>query len=730
MFNISTKIFQLKIKGRLTLGFVAIIALLVLAVGITTLKVNQIGDGMSRIVDVRVPTANASSSMVNNINASLASLRGWMLTGNPKFKQERGLVWQNISKTTAKMDQLSANWTNPANLEKWADFKNILAEFKTAQQATEIIAHSADEYPATKILIERAAPKAAIMVAEITAMIDEEQTLEATVERKSLLGVMADVRGTMGLSIANIRAFLLTGDTKFETHFEQLWAKNTRRYADLSNLTGLMTSNQKSSFKNLSTARDVFTKLPIKMFQIRKSNKANMANFTLVSQAAPKAGRLLNILTGIKNNVGIRTGGMVDNQRQLLNTDAAGLLSEISTLKMIEYIILAIGILIAFFIVTVTARSIVNPITEMSLAMKALAADDVSINIPCLNRIDEMGDMAKAVQVFKDNKIRVNQMSIEQDRLRQAAEDEAEAKRQREADRAVIENKRSAKRDERSQSIDNMTKEFDSDVENILNEVTTALASMQNTAQNLAENAENSSRQAGIVAAASEQASNNVQTVAAATEELSSSISEINNRVTRSEQIAASAVVEAEKTNEKITKLDISAGKVNEVVSLISDIAEQTNLLALNATIEAARAGDAGKGFAVVASEVKNLASQTAKATEDITSHIVAMQKDTSEAVEAVNGISKTIDSISETTASIASAVEEQGAATTEISRNIQEATVGNKEVSTHIADVSKAVQETSQISGLTLSVTNDVMKKSESLTQRVEHFLTKIREA
>ncbi len=730
MFGIGSRLSQLKIKGRLTLGFVAIISLLVLAVGITALKVNQIGDGMSRMVDIRVPTANASSSMVNNINASLASLRGWMLTGNPIFKEERDLVWQDIGKTTSKMDQLSEHWTNPANLEKWADFKNILAEFKIAQQATEVIAHSADEYPATKILIDQAAPKAAIMAKEITALIDEEQTLEATIERKNLLGVMADVRGTIGLSIANIRAFMLTGDTKFETNFERLWAKNTRRYADLSNLTDLMTTSQKSSFKKLGSARDVFTKLPSKMFEIRKSNKANMANFTLVTQAAPKAGKLLNILTGIKNEVGIRTGGMVENQRQLLNVDAAGLLGEISTLKLIEYIILALGIVVAFFVVSITARSIVGPVREMSLAMETLAADDVSIDIPGLDRFDEMGDMAKAVQVFKDNKIHANQMAIEQDNLRQAAEEETNAKRQREADRAAVEAERGAKREQRSQSIDNMTKEFDNDVEKILNEVTTALASMKETAQNLAENAENSSRQAGVVAAASEQASNNVQTVAAATEELSSSISEINNRVSRSEKIASSAVVEAERTNEKITKLDTSAGKVNEVVSLISDIAEQTNLLALNATIEAARAGDAGKGFAVVASEVKNLASQTAKATEDITNHIAAMQKDTSEAVDAVNGISRTIDSINETTASISSAVEEQGMATTEISRNIQEATVGNKEVSTHIADVSKAVQETSQISGLTLSVTNDVMKKSELLTQRVEHFLTKIRTA
>lgn len=213
---------KLKIGSRLILGFCATALILAITVGVTLFEINNIGNISHRIVELRTPTATASQALVNNINASLAALRGYMLVGAESFKIERAAVWKDITKVSTQMDGFSKHWTNPKNVEAWNEMKQTLAEFKTAQALVEKTAKSPDEQPAVKILITEAAPKAAIVVKSITDMIDEEQTLESSPERKSLLGMMADVRGTMGLSIANIRAYLLTAERKFTENFSKL----------------------------------------------------------------------------------------------------------------------------------------------------------------------------------------------------------------------------------------------------------------------------------------------------------------------------------------------------------------------------------------------------------------------------------------------------------------------------------------------------------------------------
>ncbi len=263
---------------------------------------------------------------------------------------------------------------------------------------------------------------------------------------------------------------------------------------------------------------------------------------------------------------------------------------------------------------------------------------------------------------------------------------------------------------------------------NNVTEVTSIVASasteMQNTAQSLSATAEQTSQKAAAVAAAAEQASTNVQTVASAAEELSSSIEEVGRQVSESSNIAQSAATEAEQTNESVEELAVAAEKIGLVVDLISDIAAQTNLLALNATIEAARAGDAGKGFAVVANEVKSLASQTAKATGDISAQISAIQSATGNAVTAIRGIGKTISQVNEIATAIASAVEEQGAATQEIARNVQEAATGTQEVTANIAEVQKAATETGESSSQVLEAAAELSKQAEALQTEIDAFM------
>ncbi|MDX9861929.1 MAG: methyl-accepting chemotaxis protein [Rhodospirillales bacterium] len=362
---------------------------------------------------------------------------------------------------------------------------------------------------------------------------------------------------------------------------------------------------------------------------------------------------------------------------------------------------LVLGILAAWLIGTGISR----PIQAMTGAMTRLAGKDMEVDIPATDHKDEVGDMAKAVQVFKDN-------MIEADRL---------AEEQRKAQEAQI---------ARAKRVEDLCKAFDATSTEAVRSVASAATELESASEAMSATAEQTTRQSSAVAAASEQASANVQTVASAAEELTNSISEISRQVSQASQIASGAVRQAEETNVKVQGLAQAAQKIGEVVALITDIAEQTNLLALNATIEAARAGDAGKGFAVVASEVKNLANQTAKATDEIGAQIAGVQTSTQEAVAAIEAIVKTITEIDSISASIASAVEQQGAATQEIARNVEQAASGTQEVTSNISGVSQAANDTGSAATQIQGASAELSRQSENLRNEVEKFLTNVRAA
>jgi methyl-accepting chemotaxis protein len=350
-------------------------------------------------------------------------------------------------------------------------------------------------------------------------------------------------------------------------------------------------------------------------------------------------------------------------------------------------------------------RAISGSIGAMTGAMSRLAERDLAVEIPAQGQHNEIGEMAAAVQVFKDNMIKADELAAAQQR-----EQEAQQKR--------------------TEAIETRAAEFENVASAAIKSVASAATEMESTAQSMSATAEETSRQSTAVAAASEEASTNVQTVASAAEELSSSISEISRQVAQSSEIAGKAVRDAERTNDKVQGLAEAANKIGEVVALITDIADQTNLLALNATIEAARAGDAGKGFAVVASEVKNLANQTAKATEEIGAQIGDIQTATQDAVGAIGGISKTIGEIDEIAAAIAAAVEEQSAATQEIARNVEQAAAGTQEVSSNIAGVTQAASETGQASGQVQEAAIELSSQSASLQKEIDTFIASVKAA
>jgi methyl-accepting chemotaxis protein len=351
-------------------------------------------------------------------------------------------------------------------------------------------------------------------------------------------------------------------------------------------------------------------------------------------------------------------------------------------------------------------RATIRPLTDLSSVMHRVADGILNCTVPFIERTDQIGQMARAVEVFRNGMTETERLRTEQEEAKLRAAKEQKAALHRMADG------------------------FESNVGQLVGRLSSSSTELEATAQSMTGAANQGNRQAAAVASGAEEASTGLQTVASAAEELTASIGEISRQVAQSSKISGKAVEDTKRTDAIVHALAEGAEKIGTVVGLITNIASQTNLLALNATIEAARAGDAGKGFAVVASEVKSLANQTARATEEIDAQITQIQAATKEAVEAIQSISGTIEEVSVIATTIASAVEEQGAATSEIARNVQQTTEAAQEVTVGISGVSQAARETGAAASLVLTAATDLSKQAERLSSEVSTFLAGVRAA
>lgn len=694
-----------RIRTWLLVGFSSVSALLVLVIAVNLWQVRSNANITQRMVDERLPMTTAGNALVANVQGSLTALRDWMLTGNETFKHDRADVWTQIGANVQQIDTLAASWTDQRDVADWAQIKDLLSGFATAQGKAEELANSVDEQPALKMLNEQGEKLISTILKSVSGMMNEEFAQPATEERKELLIALSDLRNAFSLAQASLRAMVMTGNEQFQKEFDKNWKVTASRLKTLEKMNALFTVGQKSAYKSLVVTHEKFSSLPAQMIEIRKSPSWNLAQEQLNGTVTPQANQILDLLSGTRGDDGVRRGGLADRQAMLLASDGASAIGAAANLQLVMIVLLLVGLGagfgIAFWVIRVTSR----PIGRMTGVMGELSRGNLEVVIPDTDLKNEIGAMAQAVSVFKDGMIQARDLGAK----------EAASQARREA---------------RAKKINTLTEDFESAVREVLETVANAAQRMQGTANSMTETASDTSARAGAVATASAEATSNVQTVASATEELNASVAEISRQVTECSRIASEAANQAGATNQLVEGLYAAADKIGAVVQLINDIAGQTNLLALNATIEAARAGDAGKGFAVVASEVKNLATQTGSATDEIAGQISAVQSATSEAVTAIRTIAGTVSRINEIVGSIASAVVEQGAATQEIARNVQEAADGTNQVNANISGVNQAADMTGVAAQQVLSAAKELTDKSDELRQHVQHFLAGVKSA
>jgi methyl-accepting chemotaxis protein len=422
-----------------------------------------------------------------------------------------------------------------------------------------------------------------------------------------------------------------------------------------------------------------------------EGGKYGVTSTQFVETTTPQLGSLL----GVMYAAGKASESYTEGVR------SAALTSLISALAMI-----GLALTVAVGVGLIVIWRVTGPLRDMADVVHRLASGDTAVTVPGAGRGDEVGAIARSIEVFRGNLIETEKLKAEQESMKT----HSEAERRRE--------------------IREMADRFDANVGRIVEDVASAATGLRTTAEAMTASCDETSQRSTSVASSATLATQSVQTVAAATEELSASIKDISQQVSRVSGMITDAVSQAGQSNEKVQGLTAAAQKIGDVVKIIADIASQTNLLALNATIEAARAGDAGRGFAVVASEVKALADQTAKATDEIAGQVKAIQEATMSSAQSIQGIAQTIGAVSDTATAIAAAVEQQGAATLEIARNAQEATRGTQEVSSSIASIDTNSRKAGSDASGVLASANQLSENGSVLRQQVETFLREVRAA
>ncbi len=687
---------QGSIGFRILAGYGLMGLVLAGAVFATLWQVGRAQSLVSQVVDLRSPTAQSSLQLMNAMNESLSALKDWVIQGNETFKAQRRAAWaEGIEPTMARLKALSAGWTEMEDVERLERVSGALAVFGQTQERIEAIAQTLANTPATELLVTTGAPIVESLGDAISRIIAIEGRLEASARRKALLGMMADVRGSIGLGVANIRAYLITGDPEFQDRFREKWAEGEASFRELSDSLDLLTPEQAEQLKILETSFEAFRNLPERIFQLRSDREWNLAQAWMADALAPAFDGIKTDLDALIKSQG---AGMEAGQEQLK--------ARMGLLIAAQWGLLVAGIIICVAAGLLITRSITRPLARAVALADHLAEGDLTMTID-VTANDETGQLQAAMKRMVENlrsmvgefrrtsrrlsdasgglSSLATQMASQATEMEAQAETVAGASEQVSASVASV----AAASEEASNSV--------TSVAAMAEQISTAFEEMVNATQKTAGNMKN-------MAAASDDISGGIHTVASAVEQMSVSLNDVARQTARASGVSRDASRRTEEADAKMAALADASKQIGRVVSMIKDIADQTNMLALNATIEAAGAGDAGKGFAVVAGEVKALARQSAEATGEISGQIEQIRKSIADAVAAIADIGRIISDIAGINESIAAAAEEQTATANEISRSVSRNAVTARDIASDaadsaglVADIARSTDETAK---------------------------------
>ncbi len=663
----------LRFRGKIVLGFAVVLLISAVSMGFAWLGFEHVSEGVAAYRK-SVTEADLARNIDRELISYRALVRYYVATG--KEEDSKAAIAAEAGLKDA-INQSMRGTTNPARLEQitklereFHAFTKIFAEILKTKEESEYL---------TKNALTRSEMSLEYKLDDLASTATDVDLPAVAFQAKSITTQFQAIK-----VFAN--NFVVSGDVSAATSTSSRLSFLENGFKNIPATNEKVEPIVKEMMALLKTYREAFAKL--------------VANRKLITELTAEMGDSAEAI--MKGAAAMKAALLADQTRFEAESN--------TTIADTERLILMLaigGFLLGAVWAFMLSRGISKPMVAMCKAMRELAAGNFDVVLPGLGRKDELGEMASAVEEFKVQAI----AKAERDAAEQEAQNKASA---------------AARRGELIRFAD----EFESAVGSIVANVSASAAQLETAAGTLTRTAETTQSLSSQVAETSGQASSDMQSVAAATEELSASVNEIGRRVRESNDIAVAAVRQAEETDDRIGKLSKAAQQIGDVVKLITAIAEQTNLLALNATIEAARAGEAGRGFAVVASEVKSLASQTAKATDEISNHISGMQGATQESVAAIKEIGGTIGKISEIASTIASAVEEQGSATQEIARSVQNVAKGTHDASENVMQVNRGATETGAASEEVLNSARSLSTESTRLREELDRFMANIRAA